>query len=504
MTKKSALQILMLEDDPNDATLIRELLEADHFVCDVALVQTRGDFLAALENEGIDIILADYKLPSFDGLSALKLALRARPNLPFIFVSGSLGEDIAIETLKIGATDYVLKTGLSRLVPAVRRALREGEEKAERKKAEEALHRSERELRQVIETIPAMVWSALPDASNVLMNRRWTQYTGLSAVGLGWQAAVHPDDLKKHMEVFRKCSATGSPFEDEVRFRGADGEYRWFFVQGMPLRDEQGNILKWYGIVTDIEDRKQAEGERERLRQLEADLVHINRISIVGELAASLAHEINQPIGAAVTNAEACLRFLDRDQPDLPEARETALEMVRDASRAAVIIDRVRSLYRRGSSRQEMVDVNEVIREMVVLLHNEARRHSVAIHTDLAEGLPKVMADRVQLQQVLMNLMLNGIEAMRDTTGELSIQSQLAEDGQLLISVTDTGVGLPPGDVDHIFNAFVTTKPQGTGLGLAITRSIVESHGGRVWATANSGRGATFQFTLPQQTAAHA
>jgi signal transduction histidine kinase len=220
-------------------------------------------------------------------------------------------------------------------------------------------------------------------------------------------------------------------------------------------------------------------------------------VSTLGELTASLAHEIKQPIGAVVTNAEACLRLLDRDQPDLPEAREAALEMAKDSRRAADIIEHVRSLYRKDSSYQEMVDVNEVIREMVVMLQREANRHSVTTRTDLSEELPKVMADRVQLQQVLMNLMLNGMEAMEDTAGEVSIKSQLGEGKQVLISVTDTGVGLPDGSVDQIFSAFFTTKSQGTGLGLAITRSIVESHGGRIWATANSGPGATFQFTLP-------
>jgi signal transduction histidine kinase len=188
----------------------------------------------------------------------------------------------------------------------------------------------------------------------------------------------------------------------------------------------------------------------------------------------------------------------------VPEAREAALEMVRDASRAVDIIDRVRSLYRKGSSKLEMVDVNEVIGQMVVMLHDEANRSSIKIHTELCVNIPDVLADRVQLQQVLMNLMINGIEAMRDAGGELSIKSQLAEDGQLMISVSDMGVGLPVGKADEIFNAFFTTKSQGTGLGLAITRSIVESHGGRVWAASNSGKGATFHFTLPQKTAAHA
>jgi signal transduction histidine kinase len=268
------------------------------------------------------------------------------------------------------------------------------------------------------------------------------------------------------------------------------------------LFEEGGN--EGVAFTLDLSEQKRTEAERERLRQELARLAHLNRVSTLGELTASLTHEINQPMGAAVTNAQACLRFLNRDQPDVPEAREAALEMVRDATRAADIIDRVRSLYRKGSSKLEMVDVNEVIREMVVMLRNEANRYSVTIRTELDETVPQVIADRVQLQQVLLNIMLNGIEAMRDMTGELSIKSQLAENGQLMISVSDTGLGLPTGKDTEIFNAFFTTKSQGTGLGLAITRSIVESLGGRVWAIGNTPRGATFQFTLPAKMAAHA
>lgn len=243
---------------------------------------------------------------------------------------------------------------------------------------------------------------------------------------------------------------------------------------------------------------KKEESERlEKLRQAQMELDRASRVITMGELAASLAHEIKQPIGAAVTNAEVCIRLLDRDRPELPEARDAALEMVKDARRAADIIEHVRSLYRKGSSPQEVVDINEIIREMVAMFQKEASRHSVGMSMDLSEEPTKVMADRVQLRQALMNLMLNGIEAMHDTTGELSIKSQLDGGGHVLISVSDTGMGLPSGNADRIFNAFFTTKLHGTGLGLAITRSIVESHGGRIWANANSGPGATFQFTLP-------
>jgi PAS domain S-box-containing protein len=244
--------------------------------------------------------------------------------------------------------------------------------------------------------------------------------------------------------------------------------------------------------------RERAEEERERLRQLEAELAHINRVSMMGELAASLAHEIKQPIAAAVTNAQACLRFLERNEPNIAKAHDAAAGMAGSATRAAEIIDRVRSLFGRNAPQREAVDLNEIIQDIVVLLKNEARRHSVSVNVELAENLPTVMGDHVQLQQVLMNLMLNGIEAMRDAPGELRIASRQDSEGQVLISVSDTGAGLPAENLDRIFKAFFTTKPQGTGMGLAISRSIIESHGGRLWAESNSGRGAIFRFTLPQ------
>jgi signal transduction histidine kinase len=246
-----------------------------------------------------------------------------------------------------------------------------------------------------------------------------------------------------------------------------------------------------------VTERKRIEQERERLRQLEADLAHTNRVTTMGELTASLAHEINQPIAAAINDANACRRWLTRDQPRLEEAREAAKNVVESASRAAEIINHLRSFYKKGGPpRRELVDLNEIAREMLMLVRNEANQHAITLSTNLAE-LPKVMADRVQLQQVFMNLMLNGIEAMKGTAGELTVTSQLVDKGYVLISVSDTGVGLPAGKADQIFAAFFTTKPQGTGMGLAICRSIIESHSGRLWATANTGRGATLYFTLP-------
>jgi len=356
------------------------------------------------------------------------------------------------------------------------------------------LRNEEKKFREAVETMPALAFIAMPDGQRTFVNSRWVEYTGLTeeqALGWGWQAAVHPDDLSRVLKIWQESLASGNALEYEARLlRRKDGDYRWFQMRAVPVRDKRGKIVKWYGVINDIEDRKRAE-------QLQADLAHVNRVSTMGELTASLAHEIKQPIGAAVTNAEACARLLDRAEPDVLEAREAALEMAKDAKRAAHIIDRVRSLYRKGSPQIDMVEVSEVIGEMFVILHNEANQHSVSMRTDLADGLPKVMADRVQLQQVLMNLMLNGIQAMEETGGVLTIKAQLDQDGRVLISVSDIGVGLPTEKTEQIFDAFFSTKPEGSGMGLAISRSIVESHGGRLWATANNERGATFHFTLP-------
>jgi C4-dicarboxylate-specific signal transduction histidine kinase len=255
--------------------------------------------------------------------------------------------------------------------------------------------------------------------------------------------------------------------------------------------------VKWYGTLSDIEGSKRAEQEREKSRQLEADLAHVNRVSMLGEMAASLAHEIKQPISAAITSANSCIEWLAHQPPNLDRARAAATRIDRYGNRAAEIIDRIRSFYKKSPPQRELVDVNRIIHEILMLLNGEAIRSSVAMHTDLAADLPDVMADRVQLQQVFMNLMLNAIEAMKDSGGELTVKSQREQDGQPLFSVSDTGPGLPAENVAQIFSAFFTTKSQGSGMGLAISRSIVESHDGRLWATSNNGLGATFYFTLP-------
>jgi PAS domain S-box-containing protein len=627
------LRILSIEDDPKDTELIRDLLETEGIVCEVTRVDTEAALLASIEQGGIDLILSDYTLPSFDGISALKFAMKTCPDVPFIFVSGTLGEEVAIEALKIGATDYVLKTSLSRLASSVVRAQREAAQKAQRRWAEDALRQSEAYLAEAQRlshtgsfgwrpSTGDILWSeetfrifeydqatkpsievilqrvhredaasvketverasqdgkdfeheyrlVMPDSGvkhvHVVAHAERDESDEIEFVGAvmdvtaarqteealrrsegylsdaqrlthtgswAWNVAkrqsvywsqenfrlfgfdpeggipsdeafyrrVHPEDRDRvRREVFLERPDEGTHFDVEFRIVLPDGAIKYIRSTGHPVRNISGDLLEYVGTSIDVTERKRADEERERLRQVQADLAHLSRVTTMGELTASLAHEIRQPISAAATNAKTCLRWLGREEPEVTEACEAASRIVKDLTRAADIISRISSLFKKGALQRESVDVNELIREMIVLLRSEANRYSICIHTDLAEGLPKVMADRVQLQQVFMNLMLNGIDAMKETSGgsELAIKSE-TDDGQLLISVGDTGVGLPPEQGDRIFKAFFTTKDNGTGMGLPISRSIIESHGGRLWAADNSPRGARFCFTLPTE-----
>jgi signal transduction histidine kinase len=315
---------------------------------------------------------------------------------------------------------------------------------------------------------------------------------------------IHPDDQTRCRQLVEKVIRDKVDFDVDSRIVHRDKRVRDIHCVGHAVLDRSGDLVELVGTVIDITERKRADEEREKLHQLEADLAHVNRVSMMGELAASLAHEIKQPIAAAVSNAEACLHWIARDQPDLVEAHEAATETVNEARRAADIITRIRSLFQKEQPRREPLDINEVISEMVSIVREEARRHAISLRTLLCSNLPRVSADRVQLEQVLMNLMLNGIEAMREMTGELTIKTQRDEHGHVLISVSDIGVGLPAENVAKIFDAFFSTKAQGTGMGLAISRSIIESHGGRIWATANAGRGTTFHCMLPNEIGASA
>jgi PAS domain S-box-containing protein len=375
-------------------------------------------------------------------------------------------------------------------------------ESRERKFAEESLRRSETYLAEAqrLTHTGSWVWQVAGGNASYLSDEWYRIYgfdpeDGVPTLEQRLQR-IHPEDRAKWQEAIDRAVGEKSDYDLDFRIALPGAAVKYIHTVGHPVFDGHGELVQFVGSSTDITERKRAE---ESLRQAQSDLARVNRVTTMGELTASLAHEVNQPIAAAVTNANTCLRWLTRDQPDVEEARAAAMRIVKDGTRAAEIIKRIRLLFKKGTLERELVDVNEVIREMIVLLRGEAMRYSVLVRTELEADAPGVMADRVQLQQVLMNLMLNGIDAMKDAHGtrELAIKSQRAETDRVLVSVNDTGVGLPSQHSDQLFEAFFTTKPHGTGMGLSISRSIVEAHGGRLWAANNSPRGASFCFTLP-------
>lgn len=380
-------------------------------------------------------------------------------------------------------------------------------EVADRQRAENALRRTESYLLDAQRLASSGSWAWVPATREIL---HWSAECfrmygfdpkdGLPKWGQ-WDDRIHPEDRPKRQQAIEEAIRRKSDYELDYRIVLPDQTIRHVRTVAHPVLSPSGDLVEFVGTVMDITERKRADEERERLRQLQADLAHVNRISTLGELAASLSHELKQPISASIANARVCTRWLSRDEPQVQKAREAASRIVDDGHRAAGIIDHLRCLYIKGAPpERELIDVNEVMSEMLGILRSEATRNSISMRMDLAPELPRVTADRVQLQQVFMNLMLNAIEAMKETRGELTIRSEMGQDGCLLISVIDTGVGLPVDHADDIFSAFFTTKPQGSGMGLTISRSIVAAHGGQLGAKANEGRGATFYFTLPVQT----
>ena len=496
----------------------------------------------------------------------------------------------------------------------------------ERKHAEEALAASERNLKLTIDTIPALAWSARLDGSAEFFSQHYLDFIGLSAeqaTAWGWTAAVHPEDVSGLAATWKRIIASEAPGEAEARLRRYDGDYRWFLFRTNPLRDERGTIVNWYGVNTDIEDRKRAEATlrraydsfadaqrlsktgsfitdlvgddhnwsdeayrifefdpatkitvqrvrdiihpddlpsfdsviargmsgsnvnfafriatsrgavkhvrgvahvieqiqgrpmfvgalqdvtesmvaEEALNSARSDLAHVARVTTLSTLTASIAHEVNQPLSGIITNAGTCLRMLDANPPNVDGARETARRTIRDGNRASDVITRLRDLFGKKELSLEPVDLNETTREVMMLARSELQRNRVVLQSELADDLPNVTGDRVQLQQVILNLLRNASDAMvdvHDRPRQLLVKTEQMDDDRVRLTVRDAGIGVDPQIVDKLFDAFYTTKSDGMGIGLSVSRSIIERHHGRLWAERNDGPGATFAFSVPR------
>jgi PAS domain S-box-containing protein len=374
----------------------------------------------------------------------------------------------------------------------------------DRKQADEKLRQAEQELRRAIDTIPGMVWSAsAADGSMIQVNARWSDlgWTAAEVAEGQWQSVVHPDDAQRLEAEWSRSLATGEPFEAVCRVRSVGSEYRWLLARAAPLRDENGRILRWYGVNTDMEDRRRAE---DALHKAQAELAHVTRVTTLGELTASIAHEVNQPLAAVVTNGEASLRWLQRDVPDLDEVRSSVERMISDGRRASQVVARLRALVRKGDARQARLTMNEIVDDVLLLVERELVEQRVALRLDLEPSPLPVLGDRVQLQQVIINLVMNAIQAMSGVTDRprvLSIRSRSrapdTDDRSTIVEVRDTGVGIDPSSMAQLFTAFHTTKADGMGMGLSICRSIVEAHGGRMSVVPGLERGACFIVSLP-------
>jgi PAS domain S-box-containing protein len=367
------------------------------------------------------------------------------------------------------------------------------------KRGLDQLRESEINLRRLTETIPQNLWGATREGAVDYVNGHLREWFG-GAKGVmndEWINLVHPDDRERTIEAWTKTVAAGSDYQQDVRFLHWGGQYRWCVVKGRPLRDESGSIIRWHGVVEDMQDWKQVQDD---LRQTQSELAHVTRVMTMGQLTASIAHELNQPLAGIMTNAGFGLLLLDVDPPDLASIRQTAERTMRDAQRASDVVSRLRALFARRAAGSEVVDVNTAVRDVLALLSNELHRNAIVLRPQLVDCLPRIVGDRVQLQQVIVNFIVNAAEAMSkidDRARELTISTAMDGADHVRVAVKDVGVGIDPADAERIFNAFYTTKPQGMGVGLSVSRTIIENHKGKLWAEANGGPGSTFFFSIP-------
>lgn len=366
------------------------------------------------------------------------------------------------------------------------------------KASETALRSNELRLQHIINAVPGLVWSADADGTINFLSQQYLDYIGLDAEKAragGWRDALHPEDAEGLLAAWDLAFTEGRANEHEARLRRSDGSYRWMLFQASPSFDDAGRLAGWFGVNIDIENRKRVV---EDLRQSQNHLAHMTRMTAMGELAVSIAHEVNQPLMAIVTNAGACLRWLNGEEPDLTMARQAAERIVRDGHRAGDIITSLRNLARKSAPRMDSVRLEQVIQVVMALLQGELQRKGIVAKTQLEMGSETILGDVTQLQQVVLNLVMNAIEAMAaldDAPRRLTVRAQVRKD-EALVSVSDTGPGLAA-DTDRPFEAFFSTKPEGIGMGLSICRSIIEAHGGKIWASNNGTRGGVFSFTLP-------
>jgi len=361
----------------------------------------------------------------------------------------------------------------------------------------------------LLQHLPVSAWTLRPDGTPDFVNSVWLDFSGQSLDFVrshpeAWMTAIHPDDREAASRAFWEGVRTGQGFSFETRsLCTQDGTYRWHLQQAVVLRDAEGKVLKFVGTTTDIDERKRAE---EALSRTRAELAHVNRVTSLGVLTASITHEVNQPLSGILTNAGTCLRMLNSDPPNIDGARETARRSIRDANRASEVVTRLRALFSRKQAAEDLVDLNEAAKEVIAMSLSELQAYGVTLKDELADALPGITGDRIQLQQVILNLIRNAAEAMTSVAGrprELLIKTVLDDKDQVCLTVRDSGVGFDPTTVDQLFESFYTTKNEGMGIGLAVSRSIIEAHEGRLVATNNDGPGATFSFFLPRRRGEH-